>query len=224
MSEHFQYGDIILLGLVALFVVLRLRSMLGRNSGIDPREIWKQAVREVPVEKLSPILDRMPKKPVVQEDILPPQLQENKPVSDGLKAIKVADASFSTTEFLSGSKLAFEWVVGAFSKGEKDKLQQLLSEERFQQFCADIDARARDHVTHETTLVAVVSADITEAALQGTRARITVQFTTEQIHLVRDKDNQIVGGDPSVIEKVIDIWTFERDTSSRDPNWKIIAT
>jgi len=222
MSDGFQYGDIIFLGLVALFVGLRLRSMLGRNSGMDPRELWKQASRDVKPANTPVVLPV--RKGAADEDLIPPGAQGNPAVADGLKAIRATDATFSTTEFLSGARLAFEWVVNAFSRGDKDKLRTLLSQERFQSFASEIDARAGSGTIQENTLVSILNADVTEASLQGARAHITVQFTSEQVHVTRDKDKNIVSGDPSNIERVVDVWTFERDTASRDPNWKITAT
>jgi predicted lipid-binding transport protein (Tim44 family) len=224
MTDGFQYGDIIFLGLIAAFVALRLRSMLGRQSGIDPKDVWKQATRDPASDKNPPLPERQVKKTVSEEDVVPVALKENVPVATGLKAIRSADANFSTTDFISGAKLAFEWIVEAFSKGDKDKLRVLLSEERAQHFADAIDARGKDGLKHETTLVSVLATDITEAQMQGSRAQITVQFTSEQVSVTRDKDNHVVGGDLSAVEKVIDVWTFERDVSSRDPNWKITAT
>jgi predicted lipid-binding transport protein (Tim44 family) len=224
MNDSFQYADIILLAFIAAFVALRLRAMLGKSNGIDPREVWKQATRDGMPEKVVAFPDRAVKKSAPEEDVIPEQLQANKEVSDGLRAVRAVDQNFSTIEFLSGAKLAFEWVIQAFAKGEKEKLRTLLSEERFAHFAADIDARAQDEITHETTLVSVLATDITEVTMAGAKAQITVQFTSEQIHVDRDKDKNVVSGDPSSIEKVIDVWTFERDTTSRDPNWKITAT
>jgi predicted lipid-binding transport protein (Tim44 family) len=225
MGDNFQYGDIIFLGLIAVFIALRLRAMLGRNAGTGPHEVWKQPLRDTEkAEKIAVFPDRMRAKPASQEDVVPPALQENKVIADGLKAIKAADASFSTVDFLAGAKLAFEWAVQAFAKGDKEKLRTLLSPERFQQFASDIDTREKSGLALETTLVSILAADITEASLSGSRAQITVQFTTEQMSVTRDKDKNMVSGDPSAIEKVIDVWTFERDAGSRDPNWKITAT
>lgn len=226
MGEGFQYGDLIFLGLIAVFIALRLRSMLGRDNGVDSQESWRQAARDTGADKVIPmpsLAGRFQKKEK-EEDTAFEALKQNTAVADGLRAIKQADAQFSATEFLSGSKLAFEWVVGAFSKGDKDKLKMLLSEDRYREFVAEIDRNTESGKFPETTLVAITAADITEAALMGTRAQVTVQFTSEQIHIVRDKDKNIISGDQSAIEKVVDIWTFERDTSSRDPNWKITAT
>ncbi len=224
MNDSFQYGDIIFLGLIAIFVAFRLRSMLGRNMGIDPRDIWKNATRGniAPVNG-QPQPSIIVKKPS-EEEVVPMELQNNQPVSDGLQAIRKADPSFSTTEFIAGAKLAFEWIVEAFSKGDKEKLRALLSPERFQHFSEEIDANAASGTKRETTLISILATDITDAAMQGKVAHITIQFTSEQMSIMRDKDKNIVSGSPSNVEKAIDVWTFERDTSSRDPNWKIIAT
>jgi predicted lipid-binding transport protein (Tim44 family) len=224
MGDNFQYGDLIFLGLVAVFIGLRLRSMLGKDKGFDPREAWKQAARDTTQEKVVQLTDRITKAQKKEEEVIFEQLKDNVSVTEGLKAIKQADPQFSTTDFVAGSKLAFEWVVGAFSKGDKDKLKMLLSDDRYKEFVSEIDANIQAEKIQETTLVAVNAADITEAGIHDGRAQITVQFTTEQIHVTRDKDKNIISGDLSAIEKVVDIWTFERDMSSRDPNWKIIVT
>lgn len=224
MNDGFQYGDIIFLGIVAVFVLLRLRSMLGKSGGADPDEVWKSATRSIYHAKGLSVPDKPGKKPA-DEETIPLNLQDNKAVADGLKAIRTADPSFSVTDFLSGSKVALEWVIEAFSKGDKAKLQMVLSAECFKRFSEDIDLHANDADRRETTLVSILATDITQAGMKDNKtAHITVQFTTEQINVLRDKEGNVVGGDPSQIEKAIDIWTFERDTASRDPNWKIVAT
>lgn len=224
MGDGFQYGDLIFLGLIALFIGLRLRSMLGKEQGMDPREAWKQATREALQERVAQAADRSTKAQKQEESAFYERLEGNTVLADGLKSISQADPLFSPTEFVAGAKLAFEWVVTSFSKGQKDKLKALLSEERYRIFAAEIDAAAQSETMHETTLVAIDAADITEAVLRNGKAYVTVQFTSEQIHVERDKEKNIISGDPSDVVKVVDVWTFERDPSSRDPNWKIIVT
>src|SRR5271154_4723724 len=106
MSDGFQYGDIIFLGLMAAFVALRLRSMLGKGGSLDPRDVWKQATRDLEQEKEPTNPERAARKPSAGEDVVPVSLQENPAVVAGLKAIRAADANFSAMEFLSGAKLA----------------------------------------------------------------------------------------------------------------------
>jgi len=223
MNEGFQYGDLIFLGIIAAFVILRLRSTLGKDAGINPQDLLKNAVRNISPEKVINFPGGKNKEQPV-DDLIPESLQDNKPVVDALRAIKAADSSFSTTEFISGAKMAFEWLVDAFAKGDKDKLGILLANEPLKHFVDEIDQRSTQESYRETTLVSIESTDIIEASLNGKIVRIGVQFTSEQINVMRDKDKNLVGGDPSNIETAVDVWTFERDVSSRDPNWKIIAT
>lgn len=221
MNDNFQYGDIIFLAMIAIFVAFRLRAMLGKDVGIDPKAVWKNANSKALQEKIVPFPDKN-KKP--EEEFIPANVLVSPETADGLREIKKNDSNFNVSEFLSGAKLAFEWVVEAFSKGDKDKLKILLSEERLKHFVDEIDLHANDENKHETTLVAINAADITDVGMKGKIAHVTIQFTSEQINLMRDKDKNIVSGDPSLTETTIDLWTFERDTSSRDPNWKIVAT
>ena len=222
MNDSFQYGDLIFLGIIAIFIALRLRSMLGKDQGIDPKDVWQNAMRNKSDEKIVPF--PLNPKPIKEEkpDELPGNLAPS--VAEGLKAIKAADMNFSTTEFILGARNAFEWVIGAFGKSDKEKLQMVLSPERFSHFMEEMDRRIAEGNQYQTTLIAIDAADITEATLKGSIAEITVQFTTEQINIIRDKENSIIHGNASEVEKLIDVWTFERDIKSRDPNWKITAT
>jgi predicted lipid-binding transport protein (Tim44 family) len=225
MSDNFQFGDIVL-GLIALFVILRLRAVLGRTDGVNPREGWRQATRESLQEKAFIFHDALFRKNAT--DKTTPEKPDlsgfSATTAEGLNAIRGADAHFSTTDFLNGARQAFDWVVEAFNKGDREKLRLLLSEERYRHFAAALDERTLRGLRPETTLVSMQESDITEATLVGTRASITVQFTTEQVQVVRDAEGKLVEGDPSITEKVIDVWTFERDVQARDPNWKVVAT
>jgi predicted lipid-binding transport protein (Tim44 family) len=103
-------------------------------------------------------------------------------------------------------------------------LRPLLADEVFAQFAGAIDAREQAGHVLTTELVATRSAELTAAAMQGGRARVTVRFTSEQINVTRDAAGNPVEGDPRQIETIIDVWTFERDTRSRDPNWQLVET
>ena len=223
MNDNFQYGDIIFLGIIAIFVILRLRSMLGQDKGIDPRDLWKNATNAVSQEKVVQFPGIIIKKEPPEDEIAK-EFAANPVIAEGLKAIKSADNSFNFKDFLGGAKVAFEWVLESYSKGDKEKLKMVLSEERFKHFSEDLDQKAGQEQKHETTLIAINESDITEAGMRGNVAFISVQFTTEQVNVVRDKDNNVIEGSVSEIEKAVDIFTFERDVTSRDPNWKITAT
>ena len=145
-------------------------------------------------------------------------------ISAGLLAVRQADPTFSLSEFMAGARTAFEWVVDAFSKGEKEKLRGLLAANVFDAFAQEIDRQKKDGRRQETTLVAITSQEVQEAVVQNKQARITVRFVSDQVRVVRNPQGEIVEGDASDVQRVEDVWTFERPLSSRDPNWKIMDT
>jgi predicted lipid-binding transport protein (Tim44 family) len=222
MSEGIPYADIIILALVAGFILLRLRSILGQNQGSDffTRAPQEKTLKEQPIVQL----DKTPKiKPKDEPDTYLNGLGEGA-VADGLKKIKDKDAQFSATEFLGGAKRAFEMVFDAFIKGDKDTLRMLLSDSLYGDFTQELEERTRSDNKPETTLVSILTSDITEASLAGNVAKVAIKFTSEQVQVVRDKDGKIVEGDPSELHHIEDHWVFERDTTSKSPNWKIIET
>jgi predicted lipid-binding transport protein (Tim44 family) len=115
-------------------------------------------------------------------------------------------------------------IVEAFAKGESGTLRPLLSDEVFAQFDGAIRAREEARQTLTTTLVGIREAEIVDAALEGRTAQVTVRFVSEQINVTRDSEGRVVDGDPSAVATVTDVWTFARNTASRDPNWLLVAT
>lgn len=213
-------ADIIFLAIVAAFIVYKLRNTLGKDAGIDPTILRKS-------DEAAEYEQRVVNFPEKQRAPLPePDLASlgDSSVAQGLLAIKTADPQFNVAEFLSGAKIAFEWILSAFSKGEKQKLAPLLSDDVFQQFSRAIDDLKQKNQKRETTLVSIVSQNITEAKMQRQTAHITLKIVSEQILLVRDSEGKIIEGNPSDVQHVEDEWTFERDVTSKSPNWKVIAT
>lgn len=224
MSEGIPYADIIILALVAGFILLRLRSILGQNDGIDfsnspPKE---KPSKETTIVQL---LDKAVKpKPKEEEADTMLSTITDSVVSDALKKIKEKDTQFSASEFISGARRAFEMVFDAFVKGDKETLKMLLSDALYSHFSGEIDAHKSDSEKTETTLVSILTSDIQQAELSGTMARIVVKFTSEQVTVVRNDKQEIIGGDASMLQHIEDEWVFERDVSSKSPNWKIIET
>ncbi len=142
---------------------------------------------------------------------------------EGVAAIRVADPMFDAASFLEGAKIAFEMVFDAFNKGDKATLKTLLAPAVYDEFASEIEARQNQDSRHETTLVSVESTRIAGAAKDKNQARLTVRFVSEQITVVRSKEGKIIEGDPSQVDRVEDEWLFERDITSRNPNWKIMA-
>jgi predicted lipid-binding transport protein (Tim44 family) len=115
-------------------------------------------------------------------------------------------------------------IVRAYAAGDKDALRPLLADDVFTGFAGAIDQRAADGHTLDTHLVAIESAEVVEAGMHGNMARVSVRFASEQVNVVRDAAGKEIEGDPSTAEQVVDIWSFERDTRSSDPNWTLVET
>lgn len=229
MSGGYQFLDIILFALVAAFLILRLRSVLGRRNGHqgptrDPFDNSRQ--RDKTDENVVRLPDRSEPSAdtdsTALDDVAAPQ--DGTPLEVGLTQIRVADPKFNINEFQSGSRIAFEMILTAFAAGDTDTLKNLLSPEVFGNFSQSIREREEAAETMETTLVGFKSSDVVEAYMAGRTAHITVKFVTQQINVMRDKNGEIVDGDLSAVNEVTDFWTFARDTRSSDPNWMLVAT
>ncbi len=225
MSDGTSYADIIILALIAGFILLRLRSVLGDKVGNDkPSYFNKPVVIDVKPEQVV-TLDEKSLKPRLRDE--PDQYMlsvSDSSIIDAVAAIKAKDASFTATHFLNGAKGAFEMVFDAFSKGDKATLKMLMSDSLYQEFASAITDHEAQEERAETTLVSVQAKEITQASLTGSTARLTVHFTSEQVRISRSKAGEIVGGDASHIHPTEDHWVFEREITSKNPNWKIIET
>ena len=146
------------------------------------------------------------------------------PVAAGLTQIAIVDRSFEPQGFVQGARVAFEMVIGAFAQGDTKSLRPLLSNDVYEDFAGAINGREEANETLETTLVGIDEAEIIEAELQGKTAFVTVKFISEQVNVTRDAEGKAVDGDESHVATITDIWTFARNTRSRDPNWTLVAT
>lgn len=142
----------------------------------------------------------------------------------GLDAIRAADPAFDPIEFVGGAKIAFEMILEAFAAGDAKALQPLLAGDVYASFEAAIQERQRLGHRLKTTLVGITHVEIAGAELKDRQALMTLKFTTEQISVTEDSAGQVIEGDPTHVDVLIDIWTFARDTTSRDPNWQLVAT
>ena len=141
-----------------------------------------------------------------------------------MEKLAEADPTFTPRAFVEGAKLAYEAVLDAFAKGDKAGLKNLLSKEVFDGFARAIDARAAQGQRVESRFVGIDKATIQQASLVGSKATVTMAFASEVITATYDKAGQVIEGDPKQIQDVTDVWTFERDVTSRNPNWKLVAT
>tara|TARA_E500000305_G_scaffold56827_1_gene45334 strand:+ start:698 stop:1369 length:672 start_codon:yes stop_codon:yes gene_type:complete len=218
MGDGSALFEIILFAILAGFLVFKLRSVLGKRTGHEERHS----------DPFSPAPDQANTSDNVIQ--LPGRDAENGgadqqdgELSEAMR-LKMADPSFDEIEFLKGARTAFEWVVESFAKGDQEALRPLLADDLMSAFAGAIDAREQAGETQETTISSMRSALISEVHLAGSSARVTVEFITDQVKATRAADGSVVDGDPDKIETVTDLWTFERDISGQDPNWRLVAT
>ncbi|MDA0240350.1 MAG: Tim44/TimA family putative adaptor protein [Proteobacteria bacterium] len=231
MGEGFQFIDIILFAMVAAFIILRLRSVLGRRHDQgkprqqDPFSVEPPKNRDDNVVQLPDPNDSRDKDRFDTDTLEPVEPAEpDSPLQAGVAQIQAASPGFDLKEFAAGAGGAFEMIVEAFAKGDRATLESLLSETVFDNFTRAISAREEAKETLENTLVGIRSLTGIEAYMEGKVAHVTVKIVSEQVNITRDADGEVVDGDPNHITEITDIWTFARDTSSRDPNWELVAT
>ena len=219
MGDFQQYFDIILFAMVAGFLVLRLRGVLGRRTGNERR-------RDLFVRRPRPVADKLTTlaEPGAATVHPPVSTAPADPVADGVGEIRRADPSFDPSQFLGGARVAFEMIVTAFAGGDKEALRPLLSDDVFHRFIAAIDERIGAKESLETRITRLESSDIIESELLGPTAQVTVKLVSQQINVTRAMDGSIVDGDPQHPIEKTDYWTFARDTRSTDPNWVLVAT
>lgn len=229
----FQLLDIILLAVVAGFLVLRLRSVLGKRTGhqerLDPLAAFRARQQQQNDQPAPDADDSVVRFPGAEDDAtaslgkadLP---KDATPLAKGLAAIREADRGFAPRDFVGGARAAFEMILNAYAKGDLKTLRPLLANEVFEEFAGAIKAREQSGETLETTLVGITSAEIAEAELQGKTAFVTVKFVSEQINVTRDAKGETIDGAETRVESITDLWTFARNTRSRDPNWTLVAT
>lgn len=226
-----DFTTLVFMGLAAL-VIWRLWAVLGTRTGNE----------QTPPSRFTRRPEPLPESPVEAGTILnhPAHMPDDEAalaanrwtgiaeadsdVARGLTEIVTADPSFDAKDFLEGARGAYEMIVTAFAKGDRNTLRDLLSREVFEGFAAAIAEREKRGETVEMTFVSIDKATIEDAHLRGKAAQITVRFVSKLISATRDKDGHIVDGTPDRVVDMTDIWTFARDTSQRDPNWKLIAT
>ncbi len=224
MSEGFAYIDILFFAMVAAFIALRLRSVLGRRTGHERRRTGPLGRPEGAKNDNVVAMPGRADAKAEEGDAAVIADPSDGSVKGGLTQIRVADPQFDPDYFLAGARQAFEMIVEAFAAGDKDALRPLLAPDVFDGFARAIDERRSAGYNLDTQLIGIRSAEVVEAGMSGTRARIAVRFVSEQINITRDADGRVVEGAPGKPEDVIDIWTFERDTRSADPNWELVET
>ena len=193
MNYSFEYIDIILLAMIAGFIFLRLRGILGKKTGFEE--------------------DLPSSFPQEANEIKSQTIQNSENFDENAKQ-----------EFLKGAKIAYETIITNFSNGKLKDIKSLLDKNVYQQFDDAIRDREVKRLSSETTFIGINSAEIKEHQQNKNMLEVTIEFVSEIISCVKDKDNKIVSGDPEKIKKVLDTWKFSKDSRSSNPNWLLIDT
>jgi predicted lipid-binding transport protein (Tim44 family) len=234
MSDVFDIYTIIFLAL-AVFIFLRLRSVLGQRTG---RERPPYPLQDGPRTRMDTVVpmpqrqqaDAAPQRPA-EAAPTPPPADRWKDITEtgssaiaGLDAIAAAEPGFDGKHFMAGARAAYEMIVTAFAGGDRRQLRNLLSREVFDGFDAAITDRERRGETAESRFVSIDGSTVTAAEMRNRTAQVTVRFVSKLISATRDRSGTVIDGNAEKVTDVTDVWTFARDISSRDPNWKVIAT
>jgi len=232
MSDAFDIYTVVFL-VLAVFIVLRLRSVLGTRTGNEPPpyDPYSRSEAQPNTASANENVVKMPSRNGEIPGSEPESVQpwkgiapEGSALASGLDAIHEHDASFTGQDFLKGARAAYEMIVTAFAQGDTRTLKGLLAKDVYDDFTHVIGERQKRGETVESRFVSLDEAVIQDAGLQGQTAHVTVRFTSKLVTATRDKDGEVVDGNPDTVTEVHDVWTFARETASNDPNWKLVAT
>ncbi len=222
----------IVFAVVAIFVVWKLNAALGQNTGFQrqrpptPPEVRPGNGRDAPGSTGSNVV-RLPGSappPSADPARWTPYVDTGSSPEPGLDAIAAVDPSFTPAAFLDGARTAYEAIVTAFAAGERRTLQNLLSPSVYDGFNAAVLAREKKGEKLTTTFVSIADAKFRAASLEGRNAHVTVRFQSKQISATHGADGDLRDGSPDHVSDMDDLWTFSRDLTSADPNWKLVAT
>ena len=227
MGDNFQFFDIILFGMIAAFLVLRLRSVLGRRK--DDEAAGKNDERFT-----TEAHENENENDNENDNIISLPSSEERKVEQDQKALDPEDKllievvnhipNFDKIEFLVGARTAFEMIVEGFAAGDRELLSNLLNEEVYGNFEQSIEDREKDSLILENTLIRIVDCQIIEGSVDGSDVFIITKIISEQINVTRNNEGDTVDGDPEHITTITDVWTFSRNTNDKDPNWELVAT
>jgi predicted lipid-binding transport protein (Tim44 family) len=217
---------------LAVFIFLRLRNVLGQRSGAE-RPPYDRAARDIAAgqDNVVPMPGSVGEPPLAPSAEPVPAGERWKgiaepgtPLAQGLDAIAAQDSSFDPKSFLAGARSAYEMIVLAFANGDRRALKDLLSPDVMEGWESVISSREKNEYKTETRFVSIDKAELVNAEARDRSAVLTVRFASQMISVTRDKTGAVVDGSADTVSDIIDVWTFARDTASRDPNWKLVHT
>jgi predicted lipid-binding transport protein (Tim44 family) len=210
---------IIILALVALFIGLRLYSVLGERTGHEQQPILKPAESDARVEARP-----APPSPAPQPAVETGDLAYLPTAGPGVRALLAADPTFDVARFLEGGQAAYRMILEAFWKGDLEAVRAHVDHHVYDTFASSVDQRKKEGLVLDNRLVTIEQAVISAAALEQTVAFVTVRFEADIAAVTRNKDGEVVAGSMSDAVQTRDLWTFRRDVASSDPNWLLVET
>ncbi len=215
----------------AVLIFLQLRSVLGRRTGSEkpPRDLYTPRDAVGPESPDAGKVVTLPRRDAASEEddrfaAIDAFTPAGTSLNESLREISKGDASFNPKEFVNGARMAYEMIVMAFADGDRKTLKNLLSREVYDGFDAAITDRESKGEKVKSTFVGIDKAEISSAEIKETEVQITVRIISQLISATYDKADKLIDGDAENVAEVNDLWTFARDTRSRDPNWKLVAT
>ena len=213
--------DIIILLIVVVLVFGKLKSLLGTRPNISSPQ------HKITEESAAKIFDMIAKEAEKQKQALENTSEKSQETEELSETDKVLSKipHFNKEHFINSAKKAFEIIVTSFSKGDTETLESLVSKKLNKKFQEIINQRKAEGITSETDLIGFDEAEITSAKISSDDiAKITVKFVSEQVNILKNKDDEVIEGDENFIQNITDVWTFERCLTSTSPNWLLVST
>ncbi len=212
--------QLLVLAGIALFLVIRLKGVLGTRTGFEKPPVTDAGPRRDAVRRDFEVIEGGPDRDITDH------VDDGSPSAKALAAMKLAEPGFGVTDFVSGARQAYEMILMAFENGDLAPVQPFLSEDVYEAFLGVISDREDKGLRVEASFVGVRETALTEAEFNRAtdEAQITIRFVGEMTSVVRDASGEVVEGTPNEIKKQRDVWTFARTMGGDDPNWKLIAT
>lgn len=212
--------QLLVLAGVAIFLILKLRSVLGTREGFEKPPAPLEDARPRPARRDFEVIEGGPDRDILDH------APEGSPAAKALAAMKSAEPSFSVNDFLTGARGAYEMILMAFEKGDLDSIRPFLSDDVFATFSEVVQAREREGLKIESNFVGLRELGLQNATFDqvSREGEITVRFTGELTSVVRNSAGDIIEGSPTAIKRQRDVWTFARRMGVDDPNWQLVAT
>ena len=221
LMANIPFFDILILALIAVFILNRLRNVLGKKTG-NEEDMAKRYNLKTKFEESKPDKEIKFKQKIAKE-VDETHLHENRDFNKALISIKKIDPKFDLNNFLDKAKKAFEFILTAYSRNNLKNLKELLDPSIFNDYKKDIEKRMKNNETFEITIIDLKDPELLDINLANKKATITLRYESQQIHLVKNTNEEVIEGDTNQILDISEKWTFTKDLKSKSPNWTLLS-